>query len=103
MPTCLRIGKTNGKERYEMHNTVLLKTSKEKDIGVTLSADWKMSEQCGIAARNGNQLLGIIKINYSINRAKNVILLLYKSTVRPHLVYHFQAWRPHSKKYIDKL
>ena len=60
---CLHIGRANGKEPYEMHNTVLLKTSKEKDIGVTISADWKVSEQCGIAARKGNQLLGMIKRN----------------------------------------
>ena len=26
------------------HNTVLLKTSMEKDTGVTISADWKVSE-----------------------------------------------------------
>ena len=63
--TCLHIGRANGKETYEMDNTVLLKTSKEKDIGVTVSADWKVSEQCGIAARKGNQLLGMIKINIS--------------------------------------
>ena len=51
--------------------TVLLKTSKEKDLAVTISADWKVSEQCGIAARKGNQLLGMIKINYyNISRKK---------------------------------
>ena len=60
---CLHIGKANGKEPYEMHNTVLLKTSKEKDLGVTICADWKVSEKCGIAARKGNQLLGMIKRN----------------------------------------
>ena len=57
---CLHVGRVNGKEPYEMHNTVLLKTSKEKDIGVTISADWKVSEQGGIATRKGNQLLGEI-------------------------------------------
>ena len=31
---CLHIGRTNGKEPYEMHNTILLKNSKEKNIGV---------------------------------------------------------------------
>ena len=46
-----------------MDNTVLLKIYKEKDIGVTISADWKVSERCGIAARKGNQLPGMIKIN----------------------------------------
>ena len=77
-----------------MHNTVLLKTSKEKDIGVTIREDWKVSEQCGIAARKGNQLLGMIKINITY-REKNLIIPLYKSIVRPHLEYCIQAWRSH--------
>ena len=98
----LHIGRANGKEPYEMHNTVLLKTSKEKDLGVTISADWKVSEQCGIAARKGNQLLGMIKRNITY-REKNSIIPLYKSIVRPHLEYCIQAWRPHLKKDIDKL
>ena len=51
------------KNLMKIHNTVLLKTSKEKDLGVTISADWKVSEQCGIAARKGNQLLEMIKRN----------------------------------------
>ena len=62
-----------------MHNTVFLKTSKEKDLGVTISADWKVSEQCGIAARKGNQLLGVIKINLTYYREKNLIIPLNKS------------------------
>ena len=60
---CLHTGRADGKEPYEMDNTVLLKTSKEKDIGVKISADWKVSEQCGIATRKGNQLLRMIKRN----------------------------------------
>ena len=99
---CLHIGRANGKEPYEMHNTVLLKTSKEKDLGLIISADWKVSEQCGIAARKGNQLLGMIKRNITY-REKNLIIPLYKSIVRPHLEYYIQAWRPHLKKDIDKL
>ena len=66
------------------------------------SADRKVSEQCGIAARKGNQLLGMIKINITY-REKNVIIPLYKSIVRLHLEYCIQAWRPHLKKDIDKL
>ena len=71
---CLHIGRTNGKEPYEMHNSVLLKTSKEKDLGVTISADWKVSEQCGIAARKGNQLLGMINRNITYYREKNLTI-----------------------------
>ena len=69
---------------------------------MTISADWKVSEQCGISARKGNQLLGMIKINKKYKH-KNLIIPLYKSIVRPTLEYCIQAWRPHLKKYIDKL
>ena len=73
---CLHIGRADGKEPYEMDNTVLLKTSKEKDIGVTISADWNVSEQCGIAARKGKQLLEMIKRNITY-RERNLIIPLY--------------------------
>ena len=34
---------------------------KEKDIGLTISADMMVSEQCGIAAAKGNQIIGLIR------------------------------------------
>ena len=61
-----------------------------------------MSERRGIAARKGNQLLGMIKRNITY-RDKNRIIPLYKSTVRPRLERCIYAWRPHIPKYIDKL
>ena len=76
---CLHIGRANVKEPYKMDNTVLLRTAKEKDIGVTISADWKVSEQWGIAARNGDHLLGMMKRNITL------YILSYKSIVRQHL------------------
>ena len=38
-------------------------TVKEKDLGITISADLKVSEECGIAASKGNQILGLIRRN----------------------------------------
>ena len=32
-------------------------------LGLTISADMKVSEQCGIAAAKGNQILGFIRRN----------------------------------------
>ena len=46
---------------YKMGVTVLGTTVKEKDTGVTISADMKVSEQCGVAASKGNQILGLIR------------------------------------------
>ena len=47
---------------YKMGDTVLGTTIKENNLGVT-SANMKVSEQCGIAASNGNQMLGLIGRN----------------------------------------
>ena len=48
---------------YEMGGTILCKTVKEKDKGVTINANMKVSEQCRIAASKGNQILGMIREN----------------------------------------
>ena len=48
---------------YKMGDTVLGTTVKEKELGVTISADMKVSEHCGIAASKGNKIIGLIRIN----------------------------------------
>ena len=48
---------------YFMGNTVLGTCVKEKDLGVTVSAEMTVSEQCGLAAAEGNQKLGLIRRN----------------------------------------
>ena len=96
---CIHIGHGNMDEEYKMGDVVLGRTTQEKDLGVIFSADMKFSEQCGIAASKGNQILGLIRrtITYKL------IVPLYKAKVRPHLEYCIQAWRPYHKKDIDKL
>ena len=49
--------------KYKIGDTVLGTTIKEKDLGVTISADMKVSEQCCIAASKGNQIIGLIRRN----------------------------------------
>ena len=48
-------------KEYKMGDTILGRTTKEKDLGVMFSADMKVSEQCGIAASKGIQILGLIR------------------------------------------
>ena len=60
---CLHTGHWNLNVNYKMGDTVLGTTVKAKDLGVTISADMKVSEQCGIAASKGNQILGFIRRN----------------------------------------
>ena len=92
----------NMDEGYKMGDAVLGRTTQEKDLGVTFSADMKLSEQCGIAASKGNQILGLIRRTITY-KEKHLIVPLYKAIVRPHLEYCIQAWRPYRKKDIDKL
>ena len=99
---CLHTGHGNEDAQYTMGGTVLNTTLKEKDLGLTISADMKVSEQYGIAAAKGNQILGLIRRNI-VYKEKELILPLYKTTVRPHLEYCIQAWRPYRKKDIDML
>ena len=60
---CLHTGHGNLDINYKMGDTVLGSTVKEKDLGVTISADMKVSERCGIAASKGNQIPGLIRRN----------------------------------------
>ena len=46
-----------------MGDTVLDTTVKQQDLGVTTSADMKVSEQCGIAASKCNQIIGLLRRN----------------------------------------
>ena len=65
---CLHTGFGNTDMNYEMGGTIISKTVKEKDLGVTLNANMKVSEQCKIAASKGNQVLGMIRRNLTKKR-----------------------------------
>ena len=97
---CLHAG--NLDVNYKIGDTVLDTTVNEQYLGVTISADMKVSEQCGIAASKGNQILGVIRRNITY-KGKKLIIPLYKAIFRSHLEYCIQAWRPYRKKDIDTL
>ena len=81
---CLNTGHKNLDVNYKMGGTVLGTSVKEKDLGVTTSADMKVSEQCGIAVSKGNQIFGLIRRNKTY-KGKKLIIPLYKAVVRLHL------------------
>jgi len=72
-------------------------------MGVTVTADMTVSEQCGIAASYDNhQILGLVRRNFTYMQ-KKLIIPLYEPIVKLHLEYCIQAWRPYRKKDINKL
>ena len=70
---CLHTGEGNLDANYKMGDTGLGTTVKENDLGVTISADMKFSEQFGIAVSNGNQIIGLIRRNITYTEKTNYI------------------------------
>ena len=99
---CLHTGPGKTGMNCEREGTIPSKTVKGKDLGVTMNADMKVSEQCRIAASKGNQVLGMIRINVAY-KENSLIVPLYNAIVRPHLEYCIQAWSPYLRKDIDML
>ena len=86
---CIHIGHGNMDKEYKMRDAVIGRTTQEKDLEVTFSADMKVSEQCGIAASKRNK-----KKFYN---EKQLIVPTYKAIVKPLLEYCIQTWRPYHK------
>ena len=53
-----------------MGYTVLRTILREKHLRITISADKTTSEQCGIAASKGNQIIGVIMRNISYKQKR---------------------------------
>jgi len=80
----------------------LKSVTEERDLGVTITSDLKVSRQCLNAVSKANQVLGMVSRQF-YNLDKTSFLILYKVFIRPHLEYAIQAWSPYLKKDIEYL
>ena len=98
----MHIGHANQKADYSMLGQDIEETELEKDLGVLISSDLKCTKQCIEVEKKAQRLLGYIRRQFRY-RNKEIVLLLYKSLVRPHLEYAVQFWSPDLRKDVDRL
>ena len=83
----MHLGYRNCEYSDYMDGTTLEVLALEKDLGITISKDLKVSQQCKQAYSKASRMLGVI--NRSINSKDIYILLsLYKSLVAYDLTWN---------------
>ena len=84
-------------KKWELRNV-----TEERDLGVSITSDPKVSRQCLNAVSKASKVLGMVSRQFH-NLDKTSFLILYKGFIRPHLEYAIQAWSPYLKKDIEYL
>ena len=89
----IHCGKNNPCYDYEINGKKIVKSDKEKDVGIIIHKSLKPSSQCSAAARTASYVLSQVSRAFHY-RDKKVFLSLYKTYVRPHLECCTPAWSP---------
>jgi hypothetical protein len=107
----MHLGKGNVKYDYTIHDSVtnqtysLVKTTEEKDLGVTFSSDLKWNKHVDNITHKANTALRSLKNTFTC-RDKKLWGKLYTSIVRPQMEYAAPVWNSdfkHNEKALEKV
>ena len=95
----LHIGRNNSKHEYSMRKNfsnereILKDTELERDLGVNVDPELKISKHIEIQVNKANKVLGLIRRSYKY-MDKEMLKNLFIALVRPHLEFANVVWNP---------
>ena len=99
----LHIGRTNQRRQYTLgeEGPVIQAVDQEKDLGVIISSDLKPDKM--IAKQTQKAHLKLTQFNSAFTYRGETWLKLYKTYIKPSMMYACEAWRPSTKEGVEKL
>ncbi|GAB0210381.1 mitochondrial enolase superfamily member 1, partial [Grus japonensis] len=99
----LHLWRNNPMHQYMLEANRLESSFAEKNLGgLLVDTKLNMSQQCALAAKKADGILGCIRRSVA-SRSREVILSLLSALVRPHLEYYVQFWAPQYRRDMDIL